>query len=435
MIGEYVTFQLDKCTGCAHCVKACPTRAIRIRDHKAVHHPDLCIGCGECLRVCPEGVIQSNVESRFPIDKDKTNAAIISPALYSQFPETMPCDVLRAVKEMGFDHVVDLSFHLEMFQFAVERFIAQNRQTRQAPFPLISPICPVVIRLIALKHPTLLDNILPIRRPAVMIADDVRKKLQSIHRITASETEIFHITPCPSKALSQEMVLKDEIGSVDRTIGINAVYPELCKHVENIRERELDIYDTDPFANIPNARGPMWSKSGGEINPLRDEGLLAVSGLREVRNCLERIEMGVFDDMNYIELRVCPQGCLGGPLTAVDRHMAKQTVQKLVRTFGVNRRLPPYKLQRLYDSGWFFANIRPSDFTDYYPDQRPALTIDQMQEIENLVSLLPGIDCAVCGAPDCRTFAEDVVRGRAKRSDCFRLREIDNDPAPEQQDT
>ncbi|MBS3732042.1 MAG: 4Fe-4S binding protein [Desulfobacterales bacterium] len=435
MIGEYVTFQLDKCTGCAHCVKACPTRAIRIRKARAVHYPELCIGCGECLRVCPEGVIQSNVESSFPLDKDKTTAAIISPVLYSQFSDTMPCDVLRAVKRMGFDHVVDLSFHLEMFQFAVEQFIAQNRESRRARFPLISPICPVVIRLIALKHPTLLDNIVPIRRPAVMIGEDVRDKLQSMYNITASEIEISHITPCPSKALSQEMLIKDESGSVDRTIGINAVYPDLCKHVEKIREMELDIYDTDPFANIPNARGPMWSKSGGEINPLRDEGLLAVSGLQEVRRCLEKIEMGIFDDMNYIELRVCPQGCLGGPLTAVDRHVAKRAVYKLVRTFGVNRRLSPYKLQRLYERGRFFSNIRPSEFSDYFPDQRPTMTIDQMQEIEDLLALLPGIDCAVCGSPDCRTFAEDVVRGIAKRSDCFKLREIDNSRAHGPQDT
>jgi Na+-translocating ferredoxin:NAD+ oxidoreductase RNF subunit RnfB len=28
------------------------------------------------------------------------------------------------------------------------------------------------------------------------------------------------------------------------------------------------------------------------------------------------------------------------------------------------------------------------------------------------------LDCGACGAPTCRAFAEDVVRGTAKASDC-----------------
>jgi Na+-translocating ferredoxin:NAD+ oxidoreductase RNF subunit RnfB len=35
--------------------------------------------------------------------------------------------------------------------------------------------------------------------------------------------------------------------------------------------------------------------------------------------------------------------------------------------------------------------------------------------------LIHGNDCASCGAPDCRTFAEDVVRGEANLKDCFRI--------------
>ena len=36
----------------------------------------------------------------------------------------------------------------------------------------------------------------------------------------------------------------------------------------------------------------------------------------------------------------------------------------------------------------------------------------------------PGLDCAACGAPDCKTLAEDIVNNRAKRTDCiFMLRQ------------
>ena len=33
----------DRCIGCTHCMKECPTGAIRIRDGKALIHKDWCV--------------------------------------------------------------------------------------------------------------------------------------------------------------------------------------------------------------------------------------------------------------------------------------------------------------------------------------------------------------------------------------------------------
>jgi predicted transcriptional regulator len=49
------------------------------------------------------------------------------------------------------------------------------------------------------------------------------------------------------------------------------------------------------------------------------------------------------------------------------------------------------------------------------------LSIASLQEIEKILELLKGTDCAACGAPDCRTFAEDIVRGSASLKDCMWL--------------
>ena len=41
-----------------------------------------------------------------------------------------------------------------------------------------------------------------------------------------------------------------------------------------------------------------------------------------------------------------------------------------------------------------------------------------MGAIDKIVADLPGLDCGACGSPSCRAFAEDVVRGFCKKSDC-----------------
>ena len=48
-----------------------------------------------------------------------------------------------------------------------------------------------------------------------------------------------------------------------------------------------------------------------------------------------------------------------------------------------------------------------------------AESMRMMADIQKLRASLPGIDCGSCGAPTCRAFAEDVVKGNANIDDCL----------------
>jgi Fe-S-cluster-containing hydrogenase component 2 len=47
----------EVCFGCTHCIQACPTEALRVKNGKAYLYAERCIDCGECMKVCPVNAI------------------------------------------------------------------------------------------------------------------------------------------------------------------------------------------------------------------------------------------------------------------------------------------------------------------------------------------------------------------------------------------
>ena len=43
----------------------------------------------------------------------------------------------------------------------------------------------------------------------------------------------------------------------------------------------------------------------------------------------------------------------------------------------------------------------------------------KMDKVKELMNILPGTDCAVCGAPTCQSFAKDIVQGDADIRQCI----------------
>ena len=237
----FVHFDNDLCTGCTACVKDCPTRAIRVKNNQALSLPGKCIGCGQCIRVCKTGAITASTSEIESLKGDRISIALVSPVLYSQFPGVLPKDVLLGMKNMGFSHVVDMTYYFEMFQWATAEYILQNSEKGESPWPLISPVCPVVIRLIAARFPVLLPNVHPIMRPVTLMARDIVQQFSQHYGVKAEDIFLYYINPCPSKMGYPKKIIEGSSEFEKQctgALGINDIYGELSRQIRKIEKSE-----------------------------------------------------------------------------------------------------------------------------------------------------------------------------------------------------
>lgn len=424
---SYITFKADLCTGCGKCIKACPTKAIRLYNDNPTCITNNCIRCGECIRVCPSGVISTTTYELEALRKEIVSIALVSPVLYSQFKGIMPNDILTATKKIGFHHVMDPSYYIELFLYAVEEYIAKNRITKMSPWPLISPVCPVVIRLIAYQFPNLLPHLMPIMRPVSLLAKETREQISREYRINRDDIILYHLTPCPAKLVPTRSSFSRETYLVDRIMGIKDVYAQISARLNQMKKTGIEASSNEPETWKISGNCLQWGTSGGEIAGINSDKTLAVSGLSETINYLEKIEMGLFKDVEYIEFRTCTEGCVGGALNAVDKYMAKNTILKMLRKFGLERLMPINKVIFHYENGWGLSGVTQNELQRIFGVYKEHISIEQLQEIEKILKQIQGKNCAICGAPDCRTFAEDVVMGKVKMDNCMMLSKRETD--------
>ena len=336
---HYVEVDEELCNGCVLCMKACPMKAIRLRDGVA-RIEGVCIDCMECARVCPRGAIRGVSASELGVKDRSCYVVCPSTVLYSQFGEDfLPNDILLGLRKMGFDYVHDQSYTAEMYEFALELYIREQRKSKDAHFPLISSVCPAVVQIIAYKFPRLLKHIPPLATPREMVTRESKKRLSAKNQCPEDEVGVLHIVPCPAI-----MIREDNPLSLDRAAGVSTIYEELSKAIQEVEEDKVFHYS--------GGIGLGWGISGGEIAGLNAK-CIAVSGVHETIRYLERVEMGLLNHIEFLECRICTEGCVGGPFTVADRYQTKQLVQKYARMFGMERRIKQKYLTRLYHEGWF----------------------------------------------------------------------------------
>lgn len=402
-----------KCSGCTACLKHCPTEAIRIREGHASIDPDRCIDCGECIRVCPHNAKKAVCEKLSAMDKFKWKIALPAPSLYGQFDNLEDVDyVLDGLIKIGFDDVFEVSAAAEL----VSAYTRLYLKTEGVKKPAISSACPVVIRLIGLRFPSLTDNIIHMLPPMEVAAMLARKKAKREHpELADEEIGVCFISPCPAKVSYVKNGFAGYKSQVDTVVSINDIYFQLIAKMQP----KADIKSLSNSGMI----GIGWASTGGEATAIFNESYLAADGIENVIRVLDQVENGNIPPLEFIELNACSGGCVGGVMTMQNPFIAKARLQTLRRYLPVSQNFLSKEESYIPESYIF------NEIPTYHPISRlsdsMAESMRMMADIQKLRDTLPGIDCGACGAPNCRAFAEDTVRNKSCGAKCPLYKEGD----------
>ena len=77
----------EKCFGCTHCMKICPTEAIRVKNGVAAINDQRCVDCGNCLRACPVDAFYVEQDEISQINGYKYRVVLFPSVCIGQFQE------------------------------------------------------------------------------------------------------------------------------------------------------------------------------------------------------------------------------------------------------------------------------------------------------------------------------------------------------------
>lgn len=411
----------EKCKGCVNCIKHCPTEAIRVRDGKARIIEIRCVDCGECIRNCPNQAKTAIADDLSRLEDFKYRIALPAPALYGQFGGGIkPEKIIAGLLDLGFDDVFEVAYGAELVSAKIREILKDPDRPR----PLLSSACPAVVRLIQIRFPGMIGNIVPVVSPMRAAARLARSQKAAELGIPPEDIGLFFISPCPGKVSAIADPVGFDAQCVDGAIPIREVYSKLHNFVYSATDE-----DVKNVLRQASGTGIGWARSGGEVLSIGARRHVSVDGIHNVIQVMEEIEHGKLLDMDYIELQACVGGCVGGVLQVENSFISRRRIREMASDSGA----VPSDDEIAARQAELLSRVDPSVLEfDKQIEPRPTLSLDddmtvaiqKMERIEQITESLPGLDCGSCGAPNCRALAEDIVMGLAVETDCvFILRD------------
>lgn len=407
----------NQCIGCSHCMRACPTEAIRVWGGKAVINDNRCIDCGECYRVCPVQAIYIEQDDFEEIFKYKHRVVLFPSVLIGQFSDDIPTGTIYgALKDLGFTDVFEVEHGVEILHGANQAYVDKNKENK----PLISAFCPSIVRLIQVKYPALVDNIVLLNSPSDISAKYYKQKLIE-NGAEENEIGIFYITPCASKITAIKSPVGEDNSEITGVINIDFIYNK----IRNVLKSKTTEYKQSVHHEL-SPKGVLWSLTNGEAANVKGR-TLSIDGIQNAIEFLEKVENEEITNVDFIEIRSCDEGCAGGILNHGNRFLTAERLINRAYKIASHPELDKTEKDIFKYESYLLDHIglkKISPRSMYSLDTDISEAIEKMKKSNKLLSYLPGFDCGACGAPSCKALAEDIAQEDATLSHCVFMQRV-----------
>lgn len=307
------------------CEESCPVGAIRKNEKgKETIDESKCILCGKCVNACPFGSIMESTQilqvMKALKSKDKVTA-IVAPAIFGQYKASPAC-ILGALKEMGFDQVIEVATG------AVETAKAEYKELKQKQEEglsfMTSSCCPAWTEAVEIHAPALKKYVSETPSPMAFTA----KKCRELY----PDNKIVFIGPCIAKR--REGMRNPDVDFVMTFEELGCLLNGWKITVDDCQE--YGVVDTETCS----ARG--FAMSGGvakSLNALNNVDIKSylVNGLdKKQLRLLKTFATKNQAPAPFIEVMSCPGGCICGPGSHEFPAEAQRTLNDLLLSGNVS---------------------------------------------------------------------------------------------------
>lgn len=385
-------FKKVNCKDCYKCVRYCPVKSIRVKDHAASILAGECILCGNCTIVCPQHAkedINDVPMIKVLMSKHETVIAIVAPSFAAYFNisfETMK----STLKKLGFADVFEVAEGAHVVKNEYERLVAENPDQTW-----ITSSCASVNYYIKRHRPEAAKYLLPVLTPMKALAKILRERYP--------EAKFVFIGPCLSK--------KGE--AFENGSGVSAVL--LFEELEDwLAEENIVVHEDESFRNQPRL-SRLFPMSGGILATMKQEpgiNYLPISGFDGVKQTIEDVIDGKLPHC-FIEMNFCKGGCVGGPSF---RRKELGTLRGAVKTRQAAG-------TTIYDEDYSVPETL--DYSTTFQTKRVLRLEPTKAQIEAVLRQMDKfspedeLNCGMCGYSTCREKARAVLFGKAEIDMCM----------------
>ena len=270
--------------------------------------------------------------------------------------------------------------------------------------------------MIQVSYPDMVEQLVHVEPPRELAGRELKRKYSEELGIAKHEIAAIYVTSCQAKTISILEPAEGAKSDLDGTVGISDVYNGILSAAHAYKENDLKtkvqdyLFSEDMF---------QWSTGEGQRRNLRDYRTMSLTGLSNIIRVFDDIEKGKLRNIDFLECYACWGGCINGNLTVDNLYVTRSKLQRLVAELPDQKALIEAEAKKRYPRENLYAKapIRPRSIKGDMGDLKER--IKRVKEAEVVMSALPGLNCGLCGAPNCKTLAKDIASGDAQKTECI----------------